>query len=245
MTTLAQGFQAFSWLHAVSLLGCGVVIAAVVSFGLVAKQKGNARRATFLIAAVGALVWMIQQGYYLLLVRDWIESVPLHICDLAAILGPIALVWPARLLRTTMYFWALGLSIWGLLTPILQHGPSSPVFWLFWLNHGAIMLYVAYDVIVRGYRPTARDFGMGCLVTLAYVAIVTPFNLAMDWNYGYLGNVETEAKTPLDILPAWPWRILGIEVLGAFMLAGAWLPWEIARAIHGRQNLNPEAGPMD
>ena len=61
------------------------------------------------------------------------------------------------------------------------------------------------------------------------MAVVVPINIGMGWNYGYLGDVETEAWTPLDLLPQWPWRIIGIEVLGALMLAHAWLPWEVVR----------------
>jgi hypothetical integral membrane protein (TIGR02206 family) len=194
---------------------------------------------TISIAVLGTVNWLVQQGYYLLIVRDMVESFPLHICDLAAILGPIALVWPKRLLRTILYFWAMGLSIWGLLTPVLQQGPGTPVFWLFWINHGAVMLYAFYDVIVRGYRPYVGDFGMALIVSLAYVAVVLPFNLALGWNYGYLGNVESEAWTPLDLMPPWPWRNLGIEILGALMLGLAWWPWAVARWMQRRGDHDP------
>ncbi len=136
-------------------------------------------------------------------------------------------------LRTTLYFWAFGLSIWGLLTPVLQQGPGHPTYWLFWINHAGIMAFASYDVVVRGYRPYLGDMGLAFVVSLAYVAVVTPINLAMGWNYGYVGDFQTQAWTPLDLLPPWPWRILAVEILGGLMLGLAWWPWALGRLWHG------------
>ncbi|MEO1237014.1 MAG: TIGR02206 family membrane protein [Planctomycetota bacterium] len=241
MTTIAQGFQAFSPFHGFVILAVAAVIVAVVRFGLALQKRGRHGVLAVVIAVGGLLFWFIQQGYYVLVEQRWHDSLPLHVCDLAGLVGPIALLCGGpRLLRTTLYFWAAGLTIWGLLTPTLSRGPEHVTFWLFWINHGGVMLFAAYDCAVNGYRPRLGDWGMACLVTLAYVAIVMPFNLANDrWNYGYLGDVELMATTPLAILPPWPWRILGIEVLGALMLLGAWAPWAIVRAAHRRPD---EAG---
>lgn len=206
---------------------CAAAIYAVVRIGLAARRAGRERRVTRTIALLGLAFWLVHQGHYAFIKGDWIDGLPLHICDLAGLLGPLALLGQNRLLRTTVYFWALGLSIWGLLTPVLTRGPADIVFWFFWINHGSVMLYAIYDCAVRGYRPTAADWGMSCLVTLGYVAVIVPINIGMGWNYGYMGDVELDAATPLALLPAWPWSILGIEVLGAFMLANAWLPWEV------------------
>ena len=227
--TIAAGFRAFGVLHGLCLLASAGVAVAMIRGGGMARRRGKLPAFAATLAAAGFVNWVVQQGYYLLIAGDYTEAVPLHVCDLAALLGPVVMLWPVRLLRTTLYFWAFGLSIWGLLTPVLQQGPGHPTFWLFWINHAAIMGFASFDVVVRGYRPFLGDLGMAILMTLGYVAIVTPINLAMGWNYGYLGNVESEAWTPLDLLPPWPWRILAIEVLGALMLGLAWWPWALRR----------------
>lgn len=216
-------------MHAATLLACAAAIFAIVRFGLTQKKRGREARTTRTIAWVGLVFWFIHQGHYTFIRGDYSEGVPLHICDLAGLLGPLALLGRNRLLRTTVYFWALGLSIWGLLTPVLDDGPTHLTFWLFWINHASVMLYAIYDCAVRGYRPHVKDWGMACLITLGYVAVVVPINIGMGWNYGYLGNEELKGWSPLSLLPKWPWRIIGIEVLGALMLAHAWLPWEIVR----------------
>ena len=229
LTTSAQTFQAFSLLHGFVLLVCFAVVVAVVRLGLKAKAKGPEAERTVarVIAAVGLVAWFVQQGYDLGLNTYGGTSVPLHICDLAGIVGPIALLSRRPTLRTVLYFWAFALTIWGLLTPTLGRGPGHLTFWLFWINHGGVMVYASYDCVVRGYRPTLRDVGLICLITMAYVAVVTPLNLAYGWNYGYLGNAPVSAKTPLDVLPAWPYRILAIEALGAFLFLHVWAPWGI------------------
>lgn len=234
----------FSPLHGVALLACAAAIVAVVRIGLVAKRHGNEQRVALTLAWFGIGFWLLQQAHALTITRDPTSSVPLHVCDLTAILGPIALLTRVRLLRTTVYFWALGLSVWGLITPTLNWGPTTMDFWLFWISHGLVMLYAFYECVVRDYRPTATDFGLALLMTLGYVAIVLPINLAHPgWNYGYLADVPVSVRTPLDFLPPWPWRILAIEALGAFMMAYAWLPWEVVRWRQRRRSgLRPDAG---
>lgn len=247
ITAFLANFTVGSPLHAATVAACAVVIVLVIRIGLRAKRRGDATAVTRWVAGLGLLAWIVQQvvafGF------DWrpAYSWPLHICDLAGVLGPLALLTQARLLRTTVYFWALGLAIWGVITPTLWKGPETLTFWLFWINHGGVILFACYDVAVRGYRPTLADWGMACVVSLAYVAVVVPLNLANPgWNYGYLGNLSLSQKTPLDILPVWPWRLMAIEVLGALMMLHAWLPWGVIQWRERRRNTRsePAAGPQ-
>ncbi|MEM9417809.1 MAG: TIGR02206 family membrane protein [Planctomycetota bacterium] len=229
----------FSPMHAVTVVVCAVVIFGVIQLGLRAKHRGDATRVTRGVAWAGIFFWLVQMVHAFGF--DWkpAHSWPLHVCDIAGLLGPIALLTQARLLRTTVYFWAMGLAVWGVITPTLWKGPDSVVFWLFWINHGGVILFALYDVVVNVYRPTLKDWGWACVVSLAYVAVVVPLNLAHPgWNYGYLGDVEVGRKTPLDLLPPWPWRLLAIEVLGAAMMLHAWLPWAIARKFNSGRILS-------
>ncbi len=228
--TWATGFTAFGVLHAVTLASCAVGIAGLVWLARRERRRGRGRRMDAIIAAAGLTFWSLAQGYYVGVERDWSDSLPLHLCDLAGLLGPLALFTRWRVLRTTLYFWALGLTVWGLLTPTLAHGPDHLRFWLFWVAHSAVVFYAVHDCVVNGYRPFASDWGTACLVSMGYVAVVLPLNLAnAGWNYAYVGDAAVGAATPLDMLPAWPWRILWVQGLGAVALAAVWLPWEIVR----------------
>lgn len=230
----------FSPVHGGMLVVIAGLIFAVVRVGQSAARRDRSERITRALAFFGLGFWIFQQGYALLWTWEPSSSLPLHVCDLTALLGPIALLTRKRLLRTTVYFWALGLSVWGLITPTLNEGPGQLDFWLFWISHGLVMLYAIYDCAVRGYRPSVGDFGLAYLVTLSYVAVVLPLNVANPgWNYGYLADVGVSVRTPLDFLPRWPWRVLAMEGLGALMLANAWLPWAVAGWRQKRQFSQP------
>ncbi|MBB6431302.1 YwaF family protein [Algisphaera agarilytica] len=244
---LASGFQAFALLHAITVLVCVAGIVGLVRLGQREQRRGRERAFTLKVVVVGLVFWTFMQGYYLLIEQDWADSLPLHVCDLAGLLGPVALLTRQRVLRTTLYFWAMGLTIWGMITPTLTHGPEHIRFWLFWISHAGVIFYAVYDCVVNRYRPFFADWGTVCLVTMGYLAVVLPINLANEgWNYAYIGDVELDAATPLALLPDWPWRILGIQVLGATIFALVWLPWVVLRWIRpdecGRET--PESSAM-
>ena len=226
----STGFQAFSVLHGITLIAGLVVVIGLLRWGLAERRHSRECGFTRGVAFAGLVFWLLQQSYCVLIERHWAYSLPLHICDLAGLIGPIALLSGWRPLRSTLYFWAFGLTIWGLLTPELIHGPGHLRFWLFWISHCAVMYYALHDCVVLRYRPFAADLGLVCLITLAYLGLLLPLNLAnAGWNYAYIGDVDLGMSSPLDVLPAWPWRILGIQVVGAVIFTLVWLPWAVVR----------------
>lgn len=232
---LTATFQAFSAAHGLSLLVSGLLIAVVVSFGLNAKRRGNEPAATRCLGLIGVALWLAQQAYALLLEFNPYDSFPLHICDIAAIVGPLALLLPHRLLRTVLYFWAFAFTTQGLITPTLERGPATLTFWIFWVNHVSIIGMAVYDMVVRRYRPTPTDLLHIIVFTLGYVAVVAPIDALLDWNYGYLGADTPGRPTLLDVLGPWPWRLVWIILMGAIMLTHAWLPWPIIQWLRQRQ----------
>ncbi len=169
--------------------------------------------------------------------RDLGESLPLHFCDLAALIGPLALLIPGpttgqnfrgktfrgRFLRTVLFFWGFALTTQGLVTPTVEHGPDHPRFFLFWLNHGSVVLLALYDTVVRRYRPRYRDVWIAILVTWVYAAALVPINLAMQTNYGFTGNTTPEVPTILDSLGAWPGRLFWMALVVAAVYHAAWI----------------------
>ena len=129
-----------------------------------------------------------------------------------------------RRARTLAYFWALGLSSQAFFTPILTEGPDSRFFWTFWGDHTTLLGGAAYIVWVCGYRPRPSDARFAFLATVGYAAVVLPIDIVMDWNYGFLGRHDLPG-TLLELLPPWPWRLLGLGVIVAVwfaLLTGVW-----------------------
>jgi hypothetical integral membrane protein (TIGR02206 family) len=165
------------------------------------------------------------------------ESLPLHVCDLCGILAVVVLARGWRVARTLLYFWGIGLSAWGFITPDLAHGLGSVRFWMFWGNHFIVVVPAIYDVVVGGYRPRWRDWLVGALGSLGYVAVILPMDIGLGVNYGYVGDSLPGQATIFDLLGDWPMRTVWIVLLVEALLAGMTLPWEVARRYTAGRNM--------
>ncbi|HEX7122602.1 MAG TPA: TIGR02206 family membrane protein [Gemmatimonadaceae bacterium] len=221
-----SSFRSFTLLHLVTLAGVALAIVLLVRGGL--AWRGT-RRERWLAAGVATAILVLRAGVFvwnLLPPRLSLErSLPLQICDLAALCAALALVTPRRWLAAIAYFWGLALSIQGLVQPDLDHGPASLAFWAFWLHHALIVGAAVYVVAVRDFRPSARDLRLAIGAGLAYVAVVFVVDLVLGVNYGYLGRDVPNQPTLIDWLGPWPWRVLIMVVLGAAVMVLLWLPW--------------------
>jgi hypothetical integral membrane protein (TIGR02206 family) len=142
---------------------------------------------------------------------------------------PLAILSKQRRLVALLYFWGIGFSLQGIITPDLQMGFLSLYFWLFWLHHAAIVGAVVFMVVVHRYRPTRKDFHWAVGVGLAYLALVVPINAAFGFNYGYLGRSLPSQPSLLDWLGPWPWRVGAMAVLSWLGMTLLLLPWEWIR----------------
>lgn len=222
-------FAPYSSLHAIVVGAVAVVIAIVCILGRQMRSAGNDSRLRHAIGAAGIAVLLAHQAYWVVPANfTWTRSLPLHLCDLAGLVAPIAMIAQPRWARTLLYYWAVCLCSQGFITPVLTEGPGTLVFWFFFGSHAVIIGSAAYDVFVGGYRPAWRDFGVACLLTLGYLAAVFVLDLLTGWNYGYAGVGNTSQPTAVDLLGPWPWRVLGMCGVGVAAFALATAPWTIA-----------------
>ncbi len=234
-----DSFHSFSPLHAVMVVVAGSVLASLCA----AARRAGGARAKMIARRWGYFIfaWQtLEVGYYARL-WDIQVSLPLQICDLAAWSAGLALVTERRGFRAMLYFWGIGLSSQAFVTPTVTVGPAHLKFWLFWVAHSNIVLGGLFDVIVRGYRPTWRDFSFASLVTLGYGAVVLPVNSLAKVNYGYVGDSRPGAATIVDRLGAWPLRILWIGVIVYSVFTVLTLAW--ARNRPGRGRVIPTPAP--
>ncbi|MCB9841460.1 MAG: TIGR02206 family membrane protein [Phycisphaeraceae bacterium] len=235
-------FQAFSALHAltVAILALGMGASCVLG----RRWRGTAREwrlrvfwSTFTITwTVLATVW-----YFLPRQFDPMESWPLHVCDIAVWVAPLALLTQHRWLRTVLYFFGIGLSTQAFATPVVEEGPAGTRFWLFWVGHTQIVGSAIYDVVVLGYRPRFRDLLVAVGTLIAYAALVTPINLGFGVNYGYIGNAEPARETLVTRLGPWPWRLVPMFGLAVGVFVAAWGVWAVARLFSRRGRGGPDA----
>lgn len=240
----AAEFRAFTPFHLLVAAACAALIVGSVALGR--RWRGTARerrlRGVWVWATLAwqalALVWWLLPANF-----DPGTSLPIHLCDLAAWVAPLALLTQDRRLRALLYFWGIGLSTQAFFTPVLREGYATYEFWLFWVGHLQIVGSAVYDCAVLGYRPRFAHWWRVVLFNLALVGVVMVVN---DWavplafggggaNYWYVGRTLPEAKTLLNALGPWPGRVAWLALLGATAMLLAWAPWGVAGWIARRR----------
>jgi hypothetical integral membrane protein (TIGR02206 family) len=225
-----QRFQPFSVTH-------GAVVAALVAavWSLVALRRRwrDGPRAVALdrcLAAAALAVYAVANAWPLLPRHFALgRSLPIHVCDLTTLCVPLALRGNWRPARALLYFWGLGLSTQGFITPDLQDGPARVGFWTFWLAHFSVVGGALYDVIGRDYRPDWRDYRIAVVASVIYVILVLPLDAELGVNYGYVGPSTPGLPTLVDALGPWPWRVPVMFAAGTAVMFFLTLPWELVR----------------
>jgi hypothetical integral membrane protein (TIGR02206 family) len=231
---MTEEFRPFTLTHAIVLAAIAALIWLLVSYAR--RVHPNTRlHLERGLATINALLWLVVQGWWMLPPRfDPATSLPLHMCHLVSLLASAALLVPARWLRTLLYFWGIGLCSQALITPSLREPPSSVWFWAFWIEHGLLIAIAVYDLVVREYRPTWRDYGFACAAAVAYLAVVLPLDIALQTDYGFVGVPKPENPSVLDLLGPWPERLGSIVMLVAAAMAALMLPWRMTKAASQR-----------
>ena len=222
-------FVPYSRVHLIAVCICALAVIGLAGAGrrLCRPHEAILRR---VLGIFGITYWI---SYNIWWNRNGLipAGLPLHICDLAGLVAPLALLTLNRWLRAILYFWAFTLTVQAFIQPNLVHGPATAVFWLFWLQHTIIIAYAFYDLVVLRFRPDWRDLGRVYIVSAIYLAAIIPVNLLLGSNYGFIGNPPPPDKIPpfVDILGPWPQRALIVVALAAAGFALLALPWQISR----------------
>lgn len=228
-------FKVFTPFHFVTLGICVALIAGACWLGLRWRGTPAEPRLRWTWASFILVMQVPSNYYYLVLDWDLQRSLPLHVCDLAVLIAAGALLFNTRWLRTMLYFWGIGLSTQGFITPVVQRGLGSADFWFFWTNHLQIIGSAVYMLVVMRYRPVRRDFLTAAMISLAYVAAILCFDLALGVNYGYVGNLVPKTPTLIDKIGPWPRRLYIMIGIALTLYAVMWLVWPAAYALRGKK----------
>lgn len=226
-------FHAYSTTHFVTLACFAGLTTLICLIGLRARRIGLEDRFRHLLGWFGLAFFVIHQVYWCTPPRlDPADSLPLHVCDINGLVAPLALLLRKRWLRTTLYFWGIGLSLQGLIQPVnTVTGPATLRFWFFFISHAIIVGYAFYDLIAGRYRPAWRDLGLILLISLAYFAAIIPLDVWQGWNYGYLGQQDDQPPF-IKLLGPWPGRLVKLFAVGAAAFIVLWAPF----AVRARMN---------
>lgn len=215
---MTHPFHPFTQEH---FLALGIGIAVTAAFLLAGSRGGQSERlARSLLAFICLSVFGFSQIAWLLVdVPMTIDNiVPLHMCDIAAITAGFALITRRPLLCAVTYFWGIAATAQALLTPALTVGFPSPLFFMFFVHHFAVVIAALYLPVVCGWRPQRplwldplRVFG----ISIIYLLVVLVFNHFTGSNFAFVSHPPSNPSL-IDHLGPWPWYIfslLGIAIL--------------------------------
>ncbi|MEM1085923.1 MAG: TIGR02206 family membrane protein [Verrucomicrobiota bacterium] len=151
-------------------------------------------------------------------------SIPLHLCDFAAVLAGFALITRNPTCALLTYFWGLAGTIQGILTPAINIGFPHPACFSFFIHHFAVIAAAIYLPVVMGWRIESpfwksplKAFGWLNL----YVVVAVIANALFGTNYGFLAG-KPENPSLLDQLGPHPYYIIWLELVALalfFLLA--------------------------
>lgn len=141
---------------------------------------------------------------------------PFHLCDIAAIICGFALLTRKPILCELAYFWGLAGTMQGLLTPDINHDFPNPLFIIFFLHHGVIVLTALLLPLGLGWRPRPRAALRAFTWVLIYAAGAFILNYLLSTNFGFLIH-KPETASLLDIMGPWPWYVLVLVIIAGLM----------------------------
>lgn len=228
---LRNTFQIFSFSHFAALF---ILLFSCIVFVLWLKNtKSKHTKLIFCIILSILLVgqesmrtiWHIWIGDF-----SWGEHLPLHLCGVGIILGPVMLLKKNYTLYELIYFWGFGGAIQALLTPDLIYGFPHFVYFQYFTSHGLIIVACVYMTFVENFKPTWKSLVKVFIVTNVYMGCMALVNLVTNGNYMFICHKPAN-PTIYDLLGPWPWYILSIEVVGIVMMIILYSPFFIKEQV--------------
>jgi hypothetical integral membrane protein (TIGR02206 family) len=161
------------------------------------------------------------------------NAFPFHLCDVAAIIGALALITHNAELCELLWFWGLAGTMQGLITPALELDWPHPRFVVFFLLHCGVVVAALHLVIGRGHTPRRGAVWRATALLLGYAVFAGSANaiiglLGGEANYGFMCAKPPTASL-FDYLGPWPWYIGSVLVLAGALFSLLDLPFRIRR----------------
>lgn len=219
----SQEFTAYgaSHLGAVLVLALGIVVLLVLGRRVhdPADRLGKALAVLLTVAVLPLQLLYFTPGYW-----DPEKTLPVQLCDLAAVVAVVALWTHARWAVALTYFWGITLTTQAVATPDLAADFPHPIFLLFWIMHIGTVWAAVHLTWTRAIHPDWRRYRLAVVVTAVWLVSVFCLNLALGSNYGYV-NAKPGTATALDLLGPWPWYVLAEVAIIAVVWALMTWPW--------------------
>ena len=217
-------FILFDIWHIIALLFILLLNIAMLGFRKSSETTHNAVRWTMaIILWIDELSWHIWNLYW----GHWTiqTMLPLHICSILIWLAGFMLIYKNFRIYEFAYFIGIGGALQALLTPDagIYGFPHYRIFQTM-ISHGLLITSAIFMTTVEGFRPTWKSFWRVIIGVNIYAAIIFPINRILGTNYLYINGKPATASL-LDALPAWPYYIIYMEIIGLVVFFLLYLPF--------------------
>lgn len=190
------------------------------------KEARNTLRyglaAILLIGESSWHIWHILNGMWTVQ-----TMLPLHLCSVLVWLSIVMLINRNYAIYEFAYLLGIAGALQALLTPDAGiYGFPHFRFFQTMFSHGAIVTSAVFMTTAEGFRPTLQSIKRVMIGANLYMVFVGLVNWALGSNYLFIAH-KPETASVLDMLPAWPWYILFIELLGIIFVALLYAPFAI------------------
>ena len=154
----------------------------------------------------------------------------MHLCELAAIAGGIALLWKSPLAGELLYFWGLAATLNGLITPTAKLAFPHPVCISFFWLHAPVVIAAFYWVGGLRRWPRPRAVWRVSLWSLLYMIVAGFYNYLAQTNFGFLRH-KPETASAFDLLGPAPWYVLWVIPVGFVLYSLLYSPFFLLRKL--------------
>ncbi|MDE2134329.1 MAG: TIGR02206 family membrane protein [Alphaproteobacteria bacterium] len=173
-------------------------------------------------------IWVVWYGVAYR--NGWLDvgnALPMDLCSWAAVATVATLVRPNQKTYELAYFWALAGTLQGLLRPGIPYDFPEFRFIDFSIFHGGIIAAVLFLTWGMKMRPYPASIPRIVAWSLFYMAVAGAVDWGLGVNYGFLRSKPIYPSV-YDLMPAWPYYLPVVVVLGALSALIYYAPFFLA-----------------
>lgn len=180
-------FTPFSTSHIVTMI---LWISLWILVPILMNKRGSSNSRLIFSRGVGILLivqylgWMLWEGVTGNFTLQ--HSLPLNLCDLSNFLCALLLFTKSKELFRILYFWVLGGAIQSFITPNISYAFPHFEFYVFYIQHGGMILVILYMIFVEQMRPHFKSIFTSLGILTLYLILVYLVNAILGSNYNFL-----------------------------------------------------------
>jgi len=214
------------------LTAIAITLGLPLALALLARHEHLGRHADRIarvaLAAFLALGWIC--WYSLGAARGTLSldnALPMNLCDWAEISLILALLTRNQFAYELGYFWGLGGTLQGVLTPTIYWDFPDAQFLFFFIQHGGVVAALLYLTLGARLRPTPASLPRVIAASLGYPVAAALVDWLLGVNYGFL-RAKPAGQNLMSFLSPWPWYIPELVAVGIGFVLLYYAPFALA-----------------